>query len=99
MTMNDPLPPAGAVVPRWRDPALSVADRVAALLAELTLAEKIGQLGSRWVGNDMAPADEAGTPPEGVVSTESMPVAPSRRCSRPPAGLRWRRPAGTVWAS
>ncbi|MEV5552263.1 glycoside hydrolase family 3 N-terminal domain-containing protein [Nonomuraea wenchangensis] len=37
----------------WQDPDLPVADRVEALLAELTLEEKIGQLGSRWVGNDM----------------------------------------------
>ena len=37
----------------WRDPALPVADRVEALLAEMTLEEKVAQLGSRWVGNDM----------------------------------------------
>jgi beta-glucosidase-like glycosyl hydrolase len=37
----------------WQDPALPVPDRVNALLAEMTLAEKVGQLGSRWVGNDM----------------------------------------------
>jgi beta-xylosidase len=43
-------------VPAWRDPALSVAERVDALLRELTLEEKVGQLGSRWVGNDMQDA-------------------------------------------
>ncbi|GAA2902542.1 glycosyl hydrolase [Actinoplanes cyaneus] len=37
----------------WRDPALPVAERVEALLAEMTLEEKVAQLGSRWVGNDM----------------------------------------------
>ncbi|MFI1995698.1 beta-glucosidase [Actinoplanes sp. NPDC020271] len=37
----------------WRDPARPVADRVEALLAEMTLEEKVAQLGSRWVGNDM----------------------------------------------
>lgn len=44
----------------WRDPARSLDDRVAALLAELTLEEKVGQLGSRWVGNDMRPPAEPG---------------------------------------
>src|SRR6266567_3982863 len=39
MTTNDPLPPAGEVVPRWRDVALPVSDRVDALLAEMMLAE------------------------------------------------------------
>lgn len=81
MTTRDPLPPAGEVVPRWRDPALPVADRVDALLAEMTLAEKIGQLGSRWVGNDTPQEDEAGkrvenSPAEGVASAESLAVAP-----------------------
>ncbi|TMR97484.1 glycosyl hydrolase [Nonomuraea basaltis] len=37
----------------WQDPTLPVADRVDALLAEMTLEEKAGQLGSRWIGNDM----------------------------------------------
>ena len=37
----------------WRDPARPVGERVELLLAELTLEEKVGQLGSRWVGNDL----------------------------------------------
>ncbi len=53
----------------WQDPALPVAERVDALLAEMTLEEKIGQLGSRWVGNDMQ--DEQTTDPE-----ETLNVAP-----------------------
>jgi beta-glucosidase-like glycosyl hydrolase len=57
MATTDPLPLAGGVVPGWQDPELPVPDRVDALLAEMTLAEKIGQLGSRWAGNDMARAD------------------------------------------
>ncbi|GAA1598450.1 glycoside hydrolase family 3 N-terminal domain-containing protein [Kribbella hippodromi] len=46
----------------WRDPARPAAERVALLLAAMTPAEKVAQLGSRWAGNDMAdaelPADE-----------------------------------------
>ncbi len=42
---------AEAEQPVWRDPARPVGERVAALLDEMTLAEKIGQLGSSWVEN------------------------------------------------
>jgi beta-glucosidase-like glycosyl hydrolase len=81
---NDPLPPVVGVVPDWRDPGLPVSDRVYALLAEMTLAEKIGQLGSRWIGNDTgedtASGDETGQPATGAVSegvaAETLPVAP-----------------------
>jgi beta-glucosidase-like glycosyl hydrolase len=37
----------------WQNPTLPVADRVELLLAEMTLEEKVAQLGSRWAGNDM----------------------------------------------
>jgi beta-glucosidase len=37
----------------WHEPALSVAERVELILAQMTFEEKIAQLGSRWVGNDM----------------------------------------------
>ena len=53
----------------WQDPALPVADRVDALLAEMTLEEKIGQLGSRWVGNDMQDEEQLDT-------EETLNVAP-----------------------
>ena len=33
----------------WRDPARPVAERVASLLSQLTLEEKIAQLGSVWL--------------------------------------------------
>ncbi|GAA0439383.1 glycosyl hydrolase [Acrocarpospora corrugata] len=51
---------------RWQDPSLPVADRVDALLDEMTLAEKVAQLGSRWVGNETLAThqpdpDDAGT--------------------------------------
>jgi beta-glucosidase-like glycosyl hydrolase len=75
MTTNDPLPQVGGFVPRWRNPALPVPDRVDALLAEMTLAEKIGQLGSRWVGNDEA-FDGLGRPAE-VTTAENLSVVPT----------------------
>ncbi|MFG1705719.1 glycoside hydrolase family 3 N-terminal domain-containing protein [Nonomuraea sp. M3C6] len=53
MTALDRTPAADQVLRPWQDPALPVAERVDALLAELTLEEKVGQLGSRWIGNDM----------------------------------------------
>ncbi|GIF05652.1 glycosyl hydrolase [Actinoplanes siamensis] len=56
----------------WRDPALPVADRVEALLAEMTLEEKVAQLGSRWVGNDMGDAGHE----EGYDPDEQHNVAP-----------------------
>ncbi len=40
---------AVAVEP-WRDPSRPVAERVADLLGRMTLAEKLGQLGSVWIG-------------------------------------------------
>jgi len=47
------------------------------LLAEMTLEEKVGQLGSRWVGNDAAVIDEPLTPVEtGTGPGETHNVAP-----------------------
>ena len=37
----------------WQDEALPLPQRVELLLAAMTLEEKIGQLGSRWVGNNV----------------------------------------------
>jgi beta-glucosidase-like glycosyl hydrolase len=53
MSALDQAPAADRVLRSWQDPALAVADRVDALLGEMTLEEKVAQLGSRWVGNDM----------------------------------------------
>jgi beta-glucosidase len=36
----------------WRDPSVAVADRVALLMAEMTLEEKVAQLYGVWVGAD-----------------------------------------------
>jgi beta-glucosidase len=43
----------------WRDPAQPTAERVEALLAEMTLAEKVAQLGSVWLGFDVVSGDVA----------------------------------------
>ncbi|MEV7967956.1 glycoside hydrolase family 3 N-terminal domain-containing protein [Sphaerisporangium sp. NPDC088356] len=77
MTALDRTPAANRALRPWQDPALPMADRVGALLEEMTLEEKVAQLGSRWAGNDMA-ADEAPTPdpdpdPDG---TGTLNVAP-----------------------
>jgi beta-glucosidase len=56
MAAADQTPAAEWGAFAWRDPTVPVPDRVAALLTEMTLEEKAGQLGSRWVGNDMTAA-------------------------------------------
>lgn len=58
-TAESPSVP-GRGVPRWQDPALPAPERVDALLAEMTVAEKVAQLGSRWVGNDTARGGDDG---------------------------------------
>jgi beta-glucosidase-like glycosyl hydrolase len=47
------IPAQEPATPPWRDTTLPVADRVERLLEEMTLEEKVAQLGSRWLGNDM----------------------------------------------
>ncbi|WP_214409247.1 glycoside hydrolase family 3 N-terminal domain-containing protein [Sphaerisporangium fuscum] len=58
MTALDRTSAAERILPPWQDPTRPPAERVDALLAELTLEEKVGQLGSRWIGNDMRPGQE-----------------------------------------
>src|SRR4051812_46810927 len=60
----------------WRDTALPAAERAELLLRELTLEEKVAQLGSRWVGNDMQTEDEAPAPDPGGAEAEVLNVAP-----------------------
>src|SRR5215204_4273628 len=60
MTTPDPSPVADQVAPRWQDPALPTADRVELLLEQMTLEEKVAQLGSRWIGGAL-PDAEAGS--------------------------------------
>ena len=38
----------------WQDETRPLPERVELLLAAMTLEEKVGQLGSRWVGNNLA---------------------------------------------
>src|SRR5690349_3563695 len=52
--MTPQLQPETPELPPWQETARSAAERVDLLLAEMTLEEKVGQLGSRWVGNDSA---------------------------------------------
>ncbi|MFC4591491.1 glycoside hydrolase family 3 N-terminal domain-containing protein [Sphaerisporangium corydalis] len=61
MTALDGASAAGRILRTWQDPALPVADRVEALLEAMTLEEKVGQLGSRWLGNDMGAEEGAET--------------------------------------
>ncbi|WP_233624965.1 glycoside hydrolase family 3 N-terminal domain-containing protein [Actinoplanes sp. ATCC 53533] len=58
--------------PDWHDPTRSVADRVSALLAHMTLEEKVAQLGSRWVNNDMDHREEADAEPEANLNVAPM---------------------------
>jgi beta-xylosidase len=53
MTTVDPAGSETAATLAWRDVARPVDERVEALLAAMTLEEKVAQLGSRWAGNDM----------------------------------------------
>ncbi|MFE1320787.1 glycoside hydrolase family 3 N-terminal domain-containing protein [Kitasatospora phosalacinea] len=53
-------PAAATAAPRWRDRTLTPAERADALIAEMTLPEKLGQLVGVWVGasdegGDVAP--------------------------------------------
>ncbi|RZS86854.1 beta-glucosidase [Motilibacter rhizosphaerae] len=57
----------------WQDPSRSAAERVELLLAEMTLEERVAQLGSRWVGNDM---QEEHAPGDGAEDAETINVAP-----------------------
>jgi beta-xylosidase len=64
VTTPDPTDVAGRVAPRWQDPALPAAERVELLLQQMTLEEKVAQLGSRWIGGALPDAgDDAGQAP------------------------------------
>ena len=58
--------------PDWHDPTRSVADRVSSLLAHMTLEEKVAQLGSRWVNNDMDKSEEPDTEDEAPLNVAPM---------------------------
>jgi len=46
--------PAAQPARAWQDETRPLPERVELLLAAMTLEEKVGQLGSRWVGNNLA---------------------------------------------
>ncbi|MDT7575131.1 MAG: beta-xylosidase, partial [Pseudonocardiales bacterium] len=75
MSTADPTSTALRGMP-WRDPSLPVAVRVELLLREMTLEEKVAQLGSRWVGNDMRPADAATAEADADHEAATLNVAP-----------------------
>ena len=65
MTRTSTVPAPADVQDRWRRSDLPVAERVEALMAELTLEEKVGQLGSRWLGREDHDADDSDFAPVG----------------------------------
>ena len=66
MTPSKSAAPGAHVTWPWQDATRSPSERVDLLLEAMTLEEKVGQLGSRWLGNDMdssgslTPAPDAG---------------------------------------
>ena len=63
----------------WQDTARSADERLDLLLAEMTLEEKVGELGSRWVGNDAAAIGDPPTSQEtGTGLEEIHSVAPTQ---------------------
>ena len=50
-------PPAALASRPWLDPSLTVAARVDAILLEMTLEEKVAQLGSRWEQGTLSSTD------------------------------------------
>jgi beta-glucosidase len=52
VTTPPPTDP-GEQTSSWKDAARPVSERVDLLLAEMTLEEKLAQLGSRWLRSDM----------------------------------------------
>jgi beta-glucosidase-like glycosyl hydrolase len=76
----DQPPPSDSDLPVWRQTSRSVDERVEALLEAMTLREKVAQLGSRWLGNDMGGHDDgddaSGDAVGGEDAAETFVVAP-----------------------
>ena len=69
--MKTTVPAADQVATEpWRDPSRPVADRVADLLNRMTLAEKVAQLGSAWIG---ASGDGGGVAPMQHEFSDELP--------------------------
>ena len=63
-----------AVAEPWRDPSRPVAERVADLLSRMTLAEKLAQLGSVWIGASASGDGDGVAPMAHEFSAELPPV-------------------------
>jgi beta-xylosidase len=65
---------AESVDRRWEDTTLSVAKRVEELLGRMTLAEKVAQLGSRWIGARLLDigSDQDSDPAESTLNVAPM---------------------------
>ncbi|HEX3189596.1 MAG TPA: glycoside hydrolase family 3 N-terminal domain-containing protein, partial [Streptosporangiaceae bacterium] len=74
--MTAPVVPATeAAAEPWRDPSRPVTERVADLLSRMTLAEKLAQLGSVWVGaSDGGSRDDGFAPMQHEYSAEMPPL-------------------------
>lgn len=68
--MSRSIPSSDPASPVWNDRSLSVDRRVAALLAEMTLTEKVGQLSAIWPG--ATGADQAVAPHVDDVEGDSL---------------------------
>src|SRR3954462_12821901 len=65
----------------WQDTTRSAAERAEMLLDAMTLEEKVGQLGSRWIGGENLeagePGEAGGEPPDaGIGGAGDLNVAP-----------------------
>ena len=81
----------------WEDATLSVAERVEELMRRMTLAEKVAQLGSRWVG--VAPVElgaDEGSDAGGVARSDPECRTDAGRVRRSAGRPHWRRRAGTA---
>jgi beta-glucosidase-like glycosyl hydrolase len=58
----------------WQNMSLPAAERVELLLAELSIEEKVAQLGSRWLSNDRGAGEAQGDPDD--FATDTSNVAP-----------------------
>src|SRR5215217_9686225 len=76
VTTPDPTAVADRGAPRWQDPTLPTADRVELLLGQMTLEEKVAQLGSRWIGGGLPDAEADAGPAPAADGDANHTVAP-----------------------
>ena len=74
--MTTPEPVADRVAPRWQDPTVPTPERVALLLEQMTLEEKVAQLGSRWIRGGLPDAEaDSGQVPVAAVAAPAASAA------------------------